>query len=118
MIGTGKYNFPGMRKAGEAILNALLASSAWGAWLLASPFKPLIDLVEDFGVEWLANRGLIIIDLGAIYVNGVFDQAAYDQAFDQAIKDAKQPGLSAAQQAVIDNAVIKALRQFGRIGNT
>ncbi len=118
MIGTGKYNFPGIRKAGAQALNLVLAGTGWGAWLLASPFKPLLEVTEEFLVEWLTNRGLLIIDVTASYVNGQIDQARFDQAFQAAIDRAKTPGLTAAQRKVIDDQVIVAFRRFARIGNT
>lgn len=115
MIGTGKYDFPGIRKAGTAALRVVLASTSWGAWLIASPFKKLIDLASQWAVEWLSNRGLIIINLGAIYVNGEFDQSKFDKAMDDGLAKAKAPGLSDAQKKAIDDEVIKAFRPFARI---
>ncbi len=115
MIGAGKYDFPGIRKAGAVALRVVLASTSWGAWLIASPFKRLIDLASEWAVEWLTNRGLIIINLGAIYVNGEFDQAKFDKAIEDGIAKAKVPGLSEAQKKAIDDEVIKAMRPFARI---
>ncbi len=116
MIGTGKYDFPGIRKAGRLALRAVLAGTTWGASLIASPFFPIIQLVADWCVEWLANKGLLIINVGAIYVSGEFQQAAFDQAFEDAIAKAKAPGLTDAQKKVIDDEVIRAFRRFGTIG--
>lgn len=115
MIGTGKYDFPGIRKAGTAALTAVVAGTAWGAWIIASPFKPVLDGFTGWLSEWLANRGLLIINLGAIYVAGEIDQAKFDEAFDQALNKAKIPGLTDKQKKGIDDEVIKAFRRFGRI---
>lgn len=111
----GKYDFPGIRKAGTAALTAVVAGTAWGAWIIASPFKPVFDAAVGFMSEWLANRGLLIINLGAIYVAGEIDQAKFDEAFDEALKKAKIPGLTDKQKKGIDDEVIKAFRRFGRI---
>lgn len=111
----GKYDFPGFRKAGTAALTAALATTAWGAWLIKSPFKPLFNFAAGLASEWLANRGLLIINLGAIYVGGELDQSKFDKAFDDALEKIKVPGLTDAQKKGIDDDVIKAFRKFGRV---
>jgi hypothetical protein len=113
---TGKYDFQGIQKAGRAGINALLASTAWGAWIIASPFHTVLDLVEDLAINFLANRGLLVVNIGAIYVSGEFQQSDFDKAFDDAIQKSKTPGLSDAQKKVIDDQVIASFRRFGRVG--
>lgn len=115
MIGTGRYNFPGIRKAGAAGLKLVLASTTFGKWLITSPFKKVFDLFAEWAVEWLTNRGLVIINLGAIYVNGEFDQAKFDKAMDLGLEKAKVPGLTDAQKKIIDDEVLKSFRAFARI---
>lgn len=115
MIGTGKYDFPGIRKAGTAALRAVLVSTSWGAALVTGPFKGSVDLVVEWFSELLTNHGLIVINVGAIYVNGEFDQDAFDKAMEEGLEKAKAPGLSDAQKKVIDDEVLKAFRRFGRI---
>jgi len=117
MIGTGKYNFEGIRKAGALALSALLSSTGWGASIIASPFKPVINLILEWFSEWLANKGLLIINLGAIYINGEIDQDRFDKAFDEALNKVKIPGLTEDEKRAIDDEIIKAIRKFGRIGN-
>lgn len=117
MIGTGKYNFPGIRKAGATALKAVLALTTWGAWLLKSPFEPVIDLTAEWFSEWLANKGLVIINLGAIYVSGEFDQSKFDSAMDQALDAAKAPGLTEAEKEAIDEKVRDAFRKFAHINS-
>lgn len=115
MIGTGKYDFPGIRKAATVAINLALAATGWGAWLLASPFRPLVLKIEEWAAEWLANRGLLILNLGAFYVEGVLDQAAFDQAMDEGLEKIKIPGLSEEEKWAIDEKVVQAMRNFGRI---
>lgn len=117
MIGTGKYDFPGIRKAGTAALKAVVATTGWGAWLIASPFNSVFEVAAGWLSEWLANRGLLIINLGAIYVSGEIDQARFDKAFEEALEKVKLPGLTDEQKKGIDDEVIEAFRWFGRIGN-
>jgi len=112
---SGKYNFPGIQKAGNAALSAVLASTSWGAWLIKSPVRSVFKLAVGFVSNWLANQGLIIVNVGAIYIDGYIDQKAFDAAFDSALEKVKVPGLTEAQKKGIDDEVIKAFRNFGRI---
>jgi len=115
VIGTGKYDFPGIRKAGAVALKAVLATTSFGAWVVKSPFSKAFDLFAEWAIEWLTNRGLLIINVGAIYVNGELDQKRFDAAMEIALEKAKAPGLSEAQKKAIDDEVLKAFRAFGRI---
>lgn len=112
---TGKYNFPGMRKAGAFAFQAALASTVWGAKILASPFKPAFEKILELISEWMANKGLIVINVGAFIIEGEVDQRAFDKAFDQALEKVKVPGLSVEEMKAIDYEVIKAFRNFARV---
>ncbi len=87
---TGRYSFPGIQKAASAGINLLLAATTWGAWLIASPFMPAVTIAEGLLVNWLANRGLILLNVGANIIDGVVDQAAMDEALDAGIKRVMQ----------------------------
>ncbi len=113
---SGKYDFPGIKKVGTAVLKAVLAGTGWGAQILASPFRGLFETLMGFAVEWLANKGLLIINIGFIYVEGELDQKAFDKAFDDALSRLKTPGLSDPEKKKIDDKIIKAFRDFARIG--
>lgn len=113
----GKYDFPGIKKVGTAALKAVLTGTQWGAWILNSPFKPLFELILGHLIEWFANKGLIIINLGAIIVEGEVDQSKFDLALDDAIKKAKMPGLTDQEKEKIDNEVIEAFRKFARLNS-
>jgi hypothetical protein len=117
MLGTGKYSFPRLRKAGAAALRVVLASTSFGRAFIASPFHPLLDPLLKWLAEWLANRGLLIINIGSIYVNGEFDQKRFDRAMEEGLEKAKAPNLSDSQKRVIDAAVIDAFRRFAHINN-
>lgn len=117
MIGTGKYNFPGIRRAGSVAFKALIAGTGWGAWIIASPFRPILDYAVEWVSEWLANRGLLILNLGAIWVDGKIDQSRFDEAMDEALEKAKIPGLTIEEKRAIDAKVKDAFREFARIGN-
>jgi hypothetical protein len=115
VIGTGKYDFPGIRKAAAAGVNLLLAGTSWGAWLIASPFKGVIQYLLEWVLEYFANKGLVLINIGAFYVEGKFEQSAFDTAMNDGLEKAKVPGLSDAKKKAIDDEVKKAFRKFGRI---
>lgn len=117
MIGTGKYDFPGIRKAGATAVKALIVATGWGAWIFASPFRFVADFILEWCMEWLANRGLLILNLGAIWVDGKIDQNAFDNAMETAIQKAQIPGLSIEEKRAIDEKVKEAFREFARIGN-
>lgn len=115
---TGKYNFPGIQKAGIAAIKAILATSVWGVAFMASPlfkiFEPVEEWFLDWVINWLANKGLIVLNLGAIIVEGEIDQALFDKALDDGLKLVEQgrDKISAAKGKAIDDDVIKAARRF------
>lgn len=115
---TGKYNFPGIQKAGVAAIKAALATTGWGVALLANPFfkffEPVEAAVVDWAINWLANKGLIVLNLGAIIVNGEVDQALFDKALDDGLKLVEQgrDKITAKQGKAIDDDVIAAARRF------
>lgn len=115
---TGKYNFPGIKKAGAFAVKAALAATGWGAALLASPYFKFFEPVEELAIEeainWLASEGLIVLNLGAIYVNGEIDQGLFDKALDEGLKRVEngRDKITPAQGKAIDNDVIAAARRF------
>lgn len=115
---TGKYNFPGIQKAAKAAIEAALAATTWGSSILASVwfkfFSPAEDMLIDDAINFLANQGLIVLNLGAIYVNGQIDQGLFDQALDEGLKRVEngRDKLTAQQGKAIDDDVIKAARKF------
>ena len=115
---TGKYSFPGIQKAGVAAIKAILATTAWGAAIIASPFYKILEPIEDYLlgwiINWLANKGLIVLNLGAIVVNGEVDQALFDKALDDGLKLVEQgrDKISVVKGKEIDDEVITAARRF------
>lgn len=106
---TGRYNFPGIQKAMGLVIDSLVAGTGWGAWLLASPFKPLVNYFRDLAINYLANKGIILINIGANIVDGVLDQKAMDQALDEGIRRVMQgrDTLTPAEGKAIDDKVRK-----------
>lgn len=115
---TGKYNFPGIQKAGAAAIKAALASTTWGAAFIASVwfkvFQPVEDRLLDDAINYLANQGLIVLNLGAIIVNGKVDQVLFDRALDEGLKRVElgRDKLTAEQGKAIDDDTIAAARRF------
>lgn len=114
----GKYDFPGIKKVGTAAIEAVLATTGWGAKIVGGPFKSVFRMLIGFGVEWAANKGLVIINLGFIYVNGEIDQSRFDKAMDEALEKVKVPGMSDSEKEKIDNDVREAFRKFARLNST
>ena len=113
----GKYDFPGIKKVGTAALETVLAGTGWGASMLASPFRPLFKYVIGYAIEWAANKGLVIINLGFIYVGGELDQSRFDKAMDEALERVKVAGLAEKQKEQIDNEVREAFRKFAHLNS-
>lgn len=104
---TGKYNFKGIKKMGSAGIRIALLSSPQTAWMTKIP---LLDLWIGLAVNWLANNGLILLNIGAIIVNGEVDQKLLDRALENGIKEVENQGakLSPERAKEIDDAVIRA----------
>lgn len=111
---SGKYDFQGIKKFGAAGLRGALASTPYTAWILKG--GKLTDLILEFITNWLANNGLVVFNIGAIYIEGELDQKSFDQHIDQAITDISNKGgrdaLTAEQKKAIDDEVISAARKF------
>ena len=110
---SGKYDFSGIKKAGAAAIQAVLAGTSWGGILFKNLLRPFMNGILELLVNWLANRGLFILNIGAIYVDSKFSQAAFDKAMSEAIEKVKASGgtLTDAQKKAIDDEVIKAVRR-------
>lgn len=111
---TGKYDFAGIKAWGATGLYALLAATSVGAWLIKYMMGPVIKFVLENAVNWLANEGLVVLNVGAIYVEGEFSQSAFDNAMNDAIKkvETARSKLTPAQIKAIDDEVIAAARKF------
>lgn len=112
---TGKYDFKGIQKYGAMGLTMALASTSWGAFLVTKwGLKNITDVLLEWFVNWLANKGLLVLNLGAIYVEGEWDQKAFDSSIDEAFKQiqSSEGKLTPEQMKAIDDKVIEAFRKF------
>lgn len=113
---SGKYDFKGIKKMGRLGFKTALAGSPF-SWVLKG--GAFTDAALDFISNWLANKGLIIINLGVIFVDGEFDQSGFDKAMDDGWEKIRKAGgadkLTPAQQKAIDDEVIKKFRDFARL---
>lgn len=117
---TGRYDFKGIQKLVSVGINAFLATTAWGAWLLASPFKVVLQAMEDAAINFLTNRGLIILNVGAITIDGNVDQTKLDAALNDAFSKLQQgrDKLTPAQGKAIDDEVRDAFDKDADLGAT
>lgn len=114
---TGRYNFPGIQKAVRKAVDVLIAGTTWGAWIIASPFKPAIDAVEDLLINYLTNRGLIVINVGDVMVEGKINQIKLDNALDSAFEKLKvgRDKITPEEGAKIDAETDAAFDQFADV---
>lgn len=115
---TGRYNFPGTQKAVRRIVTVLLAATSWGAWIATSPFMPLVSYFEDLLTNWLVNRGLIILDVGANIIDGVVDEKALTDALNAGILRVTQGrgSISPEEGKAIDDRVREAFDEDADLG--
>lgn len=114
---SGRYDFKGLKKYGAQGLIIALGTTAWGAAILKVPILgTLLRGCSEFFANWLANKGLMVLNLGAIFVSGEFDQKSFDAAMDKALSEVSQSGgkLTDEQKKRIDDEVIAAFRRFAR----
>jgi hypothetical protein len=112
---TGRYDFKGIKKWGAKGLDLALASTSWGAWVLAKPiFLPFVGFFEEQFINWLANKGLVVLNLGAIYIGGELDEKVFNSAMSEALKKVQSANgtLTPEQEKAIDDEVIAAARRF------
>lgn len=104
---TGKYDFKGIKKQGASGIKLALSSNPYTLWLAKAPG---IDTLLEAFANYLANKGLIVLNIGAIYVEGQIDQSILDRSIDEGLKKIQQAGgtLTPEQVKEIDDAVIKA----------
>lgn len=111
---SGKYDFKGIKKAGAAGLRLAFSASPTTAWLVK--FPSLTNFILEFLMNWLANKGLVLLNVGANYIEGELDQKQMDNALDKAFSEIKIAGgrdkLTAAQIKEMDDATIKAAREL------
>ena len=109
---SGKYDFKGIKKVGAVGLKAALTTSPYTAWFLKG--GKLSDLILEFVVNFLANKGLIVFNIGAILVEGKWDQHSFDKAMEDALSQVEVSGskLTPEQIKAIDDQVINAARKF------
>ena len=112
MAVTGRYDFAGIKKAGASALALALAASPYTAWILKG--GKLTTLCLEFLANLLANNGLIIMNLGAIYIEGHFDQKLFDAVLQDSLEKIQlgRDKMTPAQGKAIDDAVRDAARRF------
>lgn len=104
----------------KAAFDAIAAGTTWGAWLVTSPFAPVIGALEDAATNFLINRGLIVLNVGAVMVEGVVNQDLLDTAIDNALDKLKlgRNSVTPAQGAQIDADTTAAFDNFANVNAT
>jgi len=114
---SGKYDFQGIKKFGGAGLRAAILTTPYLSWM--GRFGALTNLVTEFAANWLANRGLILLNVGAFYIGGEIDQKSLDSAIENGLKavELSNGKLTPEKMKEIDDAIIKAADKALPYGN-
>lgn len=111
---TGKYKFSGIQKTGSAFIRAALLNTPF-AWIVKVPF---FNAILEVALNWMAGKGLIVLNLSAYKVGDMIDGAALEQAIEVGIADAESGRkLTPEEIKRIDDDVIKAANKalpYGR----
>ena len=76
MLNSGKYDFVGIKKTGASLVRSALASNPKTVWLLK--FDKALDMIIEFVLNWMANHGLLVFNVGFEVVDGMVDQKKLD----------------------------------------
>lgn len=109
---SGKYDFPGIKKLNAAAIKLWLAASPITSWVLYG--GAFTDVILEFIGNAIANMGLVIINLGDIFIEGGFDQQSFDKALDEGIKaiEIGRDKITPEKGKAIDDSVRAAARKF------
>lgn len=92
-------------KMGAARVIALAGLSGSLGWIAAIVLERLFN--------WLANKGIMLLNVAAINFDTNMDQKAFENAIEQAYKDlAGKKNLTKEELDAIDNKVIAAFDEF------
>lgn len=110
---TGKYDLKGIQKAGVLGIKAALVSTVWGAKLIASPLFRIVEWAINWGINWLANKGIVVVNIGVYMVDGKFDQKGFDKAMDEGLSKVKlNPNITEKEGRALDERVKDSVRKF------
>lgn len=114
MATSGKYDFGGIKKVGAKSLLLALSSNPYFIWVERLKLTAVLEILLEWLVNWAANNGLVLLNLGAVFVEGHFDQKAFDAALEEGLSEVeiKKGKLTPAQVKAIDDKVIIAARKF------
>lgn len=102
---SGKYKFSGISKASAALIRGALLKSPF-AWIVKMPFfNALLEVV----LNWAANKGLVVLNLGAYKATNYLDGKQLADAITsgwEAVESGRV--LTEAEKKRIDDEVIKA----------
>lgn len=111
---SGKYDFPGIKRLGGASLRLIIAPIPHVGWI-ANTFVGVF--ITDMLANFLANRGLMLLNIGGFYVTAEFNQMDFDKAMEAGINEveSKEGKLSSADTKRIDDEVMRVARRYLRI---
>lgn len=110
----GKYDLPGIKRKGAAAIRAALLQFGFFAKVFSGPFGKTAGVVLEFVMEYLANRGIVILNLGVIKIDEKIDPMLLMRALEAGLLAADKPGLTEAEGKALDDQVKKAFRRAVR----
>lgn len=111
---TGKFDLPGIRDKGAQAIKAALLKTGFGVAVYGGPFAKLFNFAVEQIIEYLANRGIVILNLGVIKIDEKVDPALLMKALEEGLLKAEKPGLTEAEGKALDEQVKKAFRRAVR----
>ncbi len=113
---SGRYDFKGIKKYGAKGLIMAVSTIPYMSWVALPWASAFFDLGFQALANWLANKGLIILNITAIPIEGEWDQKRFDDAINAGLKEVEMAGpLTPAKMKEIDDKVIAAFRKFGNL---
>ncbi len=112
-----KHKFEGIGEASAtATLSAIATSSM--AWAATGVIGRVVFALLKWFYMALANRGLILLNVGIAHIQVMSQKENFDGTFDEAFKALNEKGsaLTDEEKKQIDDRVISALRKFVDFG--
>lgn len=108
-----KYRFEGIGALGATLIFAGIAASPL-SWLTNGVIGKFVYAVLQYACMWLADKGIIIMNIGIADLKTLSEKSGFDGSFEDAFKEIheKKERLTPEDKKRIDDKVIDAFRKF------
>jgi hypothetical protein len=113
-----KHKFDNIGKGGAVLMMTVLASIPGVNFLTTGIFGQFTFEALKILNIYLADKGIILANVGVSNIDAMVDKGKFDAAFDDAFKEilAQQEPLTPEQIKAIDDKVIAAFDNFTNLG--